>query len=137
VFHKKGVKLKLFELCKDFVESSNGENLFLYADNYYGSFELADYLNSKNIKFVCTIRTNKNKWLFNYLHTNLKKTKIGKYSCFINKNKKIILISWIDNGKKPGIIFILKLVNFITNMKLNHFVNVLRKFKSNYLTFFI
>jgi hypothetical protein len=125
LFHKKGIKKNLYELCKDFIESCHGSvDIYLYADNYYGSFELANYLNSKNIKFVCTIRTNKNKWLFKYLHKNLKKTKCGKYSCFINKSKKTIIIAWKDNGKKP--------VNFITNMKLSHFVNVLRKYKGNF-----
>lgn len=72
----------------------------ILADNYYGSLDIAKYLNKKKIQFIFTCRTNRPSFLWKDLQENLKK------GAWVYSSKdNIIVCSFFDSQK----------VNFLSN----------------------
>src|SRR5689334_6398555 len=64
---------KLQELVLDFVGDVVHPNHTFIFDNYYSSLELGLALNSRSIRFLCTVRSDRPTELFSRISENIKK----------------------------------------------------------------
>lgn len=98
-----------FHICKNVVDILPTQlgQYTLYGDNYYGSLKVANYCNSKNIKFTFGCRQNRPTYLFNdglLQHLGPVST-IEKVAFAVNKEKNLLAMAWKDKT----------MVFFITN----------------------
>ena len=97
-----GEETKPHQIVVNFAKELPTKNYIVYADSYYGSFTLAEDLNSKGYKFVLSCKSDRPSQLFSKkLHTGLKRGS-WKYGVW---NKKILALSFWDSVK----------CNFISN----------------------
>lgn len=78
----------------------------LYADNYYGSVELARELQDQNYYFTIGCRKNRPSWLWDHgLHAELKKNAhphFNSFAAWLDQDLPILAISWDDrNSSQP------------------------------------
>jgi len=98
-------------LLKDVI-SKDIKGLTIFMDNYYGQFKLGVKLNELGFNFIFTMRKNRLKELWSYVHGMMKseRTAAGKCITFNSAyNENFSITSWDDNGSNP--------TNFFTNMR--------------------
>ena len=92
----RGKNGKTTEIVSNFVEKieKQSHNYTIYTDSYYGSLDLAEYLNDRGFYFVLSCGKNRPSFLFNdCLHQELEK---GNCSSTVNSSESFFALSFKD-----------------------------------------
>jgi len=79
--HRAGVKLKMNELCTEFITKGLIQDMgeyIIHCDNYYGSIPLGEEIQNLGYKFVFTVRKNRPTHLWDHLHSLMESMEDGK-----------------------------------------------------------
>jgi hypothetical protein len=116
------VKEKTRHLCNTALDTLPKDmgHYAVYADNYYGSVDLARDTNNRGFGFTFNCKSNRPTWLFGD-GINKEMTErdgiVGKIGCWVHNNENMAVVSWSDK----------KTVNFITNQYTTEAVVVQRR----------
>jgi hypothetical protein len=95
---------KTFTLCKEAIDhimiANPGRTFHLFADNYYGSLTLAEYLLKHKMELTLAVRSNRKEtsYLINSIKNSISNTTAGPFSCKLTLNNSLVIGVWQDKS---------------------------------------
>jgi hypothetical protein len=114
------ITFKIIKGVMDILPEHEG-TYYLYADNYYGSLEIAEEAASRNFRFTFGCRANRPSNLFaNGLDLDLNKFgELEDFNIWVKGDQSMVAMTWKDKN----------LVRFLSNMASTEIVDTKQKFK--------